>query len=108
MNRRLCFCATLILAGCVNQPAPAANEPLPEPATPALAREVSDVAARLEGCNHFGGEIGDNDPERTAQIESAMDELRCGDELDRDVARIRETYAANPAVEEALRAATEL
>ncbi|HEX8299300.1 MAG TPA: hypothetical protein VF594_09095 [Rubricoccaceae bacterium] len=113
MNRLVYLCATLFMAGCVDQSAPAADEApteptASEPAMSGVPREVSDVAERLEGCNHFAGETGDNTPEREEQIGAAMEELRCGDELDRDVARIRATYAGNPAVEEALKEAMEL
>jgi len=62
----------------------------------ALPTEVFDYAGRRAGCAHFGGEPAD-DPDRRAQIEAAMNELRC-DTLEADAAALKARHADAPNV----------
>lgn len=56
--------------------------------------EVFDYAGRWAGCTHWGGEPG-YDPERMAQINAALAELRCS-ALDADGAALKREYADSP------------
>jgi hypothetical protein len=61
-----------------------------------LPTEVFDYAGRRAGCAHFGGEPAD-DPDRRAQIEATMSELRC-DTLEADAAALKARYADAPSM----------
>jgi|GEM_PF-553432 len=65
-----------------------------------LPTEVFDYAGRRAGCAHLGGEPAD-DPDRRAQIQTAMNTLRC-DALDADAAALKVRHADAPAVLAAL------
>lgn len=66
----------------------AAQRPLPVDVTRFLDRRAE--------CEHWMGEEP-YDAERRAQIEDAIDDLRCA-KLERDEARLRERYGARPDV----------
>lgn len=61
-----------------------------------LPTEVFDYAGRRAGCAHFAGEPAD-DPDRRAQIEAAMSELRCGT-LEADAAALKARHGDAPSV----------
>jgi hypothetical protein len=61
-----------------------------------LPAEVRDFIDRRANCNHWFGENGYDEPRR-AQIQSALNELRCAD-LERDEVALKRRYAKSPAV----------
>lgn len=71
-----------------------------------LPRKVSDLVYRIVDCNHWSGEYG-HDEERTAEIEAALDELRCY-QIEKDKEAMLERFRADPAVENAIREAEDI
>ena len=61
-----------------------------------LPAEVRNFIGRRANCYHWFGEDGYDEP-RKAQIQSALNELRCAD-LEREEAALKRRYAKNPAV----------
>ncbi|MDR1968481.1 MAG: hypothetical protein LBQ32_07310 [Burkholderiaceae bacterium] len=76
------------------------------PVAPTLPRVVRAIVDRIILCEHFAGEFNGDRSEHDKYVNSKMDQLRCGDALDRDVRSIREKYSSNPAVQKALDASS--
>ena len=73
---------------------------------PQLPADARDVAERFAACNHFAGEINGDGGERDKEVFAKLTELSC-DTIARDVATIRNKYANDAAVAEALKRASE-
>jgi hypothetical protein len=71
----------------------------------AIPHDAARYLDRREGCNHWAGEEG-YDAARRAQINKAIDELRCT-ALDRDERVLRHRYRHNRAVLRQIRKARE-
>ena len=85
----------------------AAAPGLVNPLTSVPAEIVAHVDA-LEGCQHWGGEVGENMPkERAAQITKALRELKCDNRPSMETA-LKRKYAANPIATEMLDRAKKL
>jgi hypothetical protein len=99
----------LFAAGCVSTAFPgyAANEYLLVVGFPDLPGDARQVAERLASCSHFAGEFNGDRSDRDKEVASTMTELRC-DTIDQDASVIRQKYAGNQAVLEALVAASQL
>jgi len=67
---------------------------------------VADLISRIANCNHWSGEDAYN-PERRAQIERAVSELRCA-ELGKDEGSVRKQFGSDPRVLKAIEAAKEI
>lgn len=75
----------------------AAAQPAPAPAS--LPADVRAFMSRRDRCDHFRGEEA-TDAERTAEIAAQLATACTG--TDQALARLRRTYAGNPAVLRAL------
>jgi hypothetical protein len=68
-----------------------------------MPADVADYIPRYVGCIHWGGEFGDDTPpERMAQINKAMEELRC-DTIEAEGKALDARYGDNRAVMERLK-----
>lgn len=105
--RQVLAVLVLFAAGCAGTPTPAANEDLLATGFPGLPGDARQVAERLAACSHFAGEFNGDGSDRDKEVASTMTDLRC-DSIDRDVSTIRQKYADNRAVQEALDAASQL
>lgn len=94
----------LVLGRSVIEPAYPVNESLLVTGFPGLPDDARQVAERLASCTHFSGEINGDGSTRDQEVFAAMTELRC-DTIAHDAAAIREKYANNKAVQNALAAA---
>ena len=99
----------LLAAECTRTAGPihVANENLLVTGFPNLPSDARQVAERLASCSHFAGEIGGNGSTRDKEVTSTMAELRC-DTIEQDVSVIRQKYAGNRLVQDALAAASQL
>ncbi len=77
--------------------APAGAAPAAVDPAPASANNAELFITRAETCLHLAGEMGDQTPERTAQLDRSYEEQRCGDPLAADA---RALVAANTATPE--------
>ena len=60
----------------------------------------------MVACTHFSGEFNGDGSDRDKEVTATMTAMRC-DLIERDVAAIREKYAGNKAVQDALAAASQ-
>jgi len=99
----------LLAAGCTSagNPSYVANEDLLVSGFPDLPSDARQVAERLASCSHFAGEFNGDGSDRDKEITSTLTELRC-DTIDQDASAIRQKYAGNREVQEALAAASQL
>jgi hypothetical protein len=77
------------------------------PVAPKLPRDVRAIVERITLCEHFAGEFNGDKSDHDKYVNSKMDQLRCGDALDRDVLAIRKKHSNNQAVQKALDAASQ-
>ena len=70
-------------------------------------QDVATFIERRTGCNHFEGEVGGEYPEREAQLQSVLGELRCND-LEADARRLARKYKAQPRIVQLLAETEEL
>jgi hypothetical protein len=73
---------------------------------PDLPSDAQQVAERLAACSHFAGEFNGDGSDRDKEVASTMTDLRC-DGIEQDVSTIRQKYADNRTVQEALDAAAQ-
>lgn len=109
MLRRTTILALLLHAGISGAESPSVT-PQDNPLVsgfPNLPADARRVAERLASCTHFAGEINGDGGERDKEVSATLTELSC-DTIERDVAAIRRKYTADPAVDEALKRASEL
>lgn len=99
----------LFAGSCASATGPgyAANEDLLATGFPGLPSDARLVAERLASCSHFAGEFNGDRSDRDKEVAATMAELRC-DTIDQDASAIRQKYAGDRAVQEALAAASQL
>ena len=109
MARSSTLIALLLVTGCATtaEPRYPVTEDLLVTGFPGLPSDARQVAERLASCSHFAGEFDGDGSDRDMEVASVMAELHC-ETVDRDVAAIRQKYAGNRAVQEALVAASQL
>ena len=110
MARFLALLATILAAGCSSAPGQrsySANENLLVTGFPDLPNDAQQTAERLASCSHFSGELDGDGSDRDKEVFSIMAKLHCNT-IDQDVIAIRQKYAGNRAVQEALDAASQL
>jgi hypothetical protein len=76
-------------------------------ASAALPPDAARLAARIEACVHFAGEVNGDRSARDREVARRMDALRC-ERVPRDVARMRRRYPRDAAVQRALDPASDL
>ena len=105
------FLSCAVACGCA-APAPqagnAANEGFLTSEFPDLPRDAAKVVERVAACHHFAGEhTGGNSAVRDKEVADAVSRLGC-DVVDRDAEIVRKKYGADPSVQAALTAASNL
>lgn len=101
-----------IIAGC--SPAPPSQHDIPPPHgkkietvnRPMLPDDAAQVAERLAACIHFSGEFNGDQSERDKEVATAMSELHC-DTIEQETDAIRNKYADNKLVIDALNSASD-
>ena len=109
MKRLLALCVLALVTGCapaVRQSSSPVDGDAPETGFPGLPADAARVADRLVACTHFSGEFNGDGSDRDKEVTATMTAMRC-DLIERDVAAIREKYAGNKAVQDALAAASQ-
>ena len=76
-------------------------------ATAALPADAARVAARIDACMHFAGELNGDGSSRDRDIAHAMDRLHCN-RIRRDAEAVRRRYPHDAAVDAAMHRADEL
>jgi len=108
MTRFLAVVCLLFTAGCMpagrSSPKPA-NQDLWVRGFPDLPGDARQVVERLAACSHFAGEFNGDQSQRDKDVSDAEAGLHC-DAIDQEAAAIRERYAGNQSVQDALAAAS--
>ena len=71
-----------------------------KPAEKPLPKEVTEMATRIESCNHWEGEEG-YDKERKKEIDKALKKLKCK-QLNADAKKLQKKYKNNSAILKAI------
>ena len=99
----------LVAAGCATtaQPRSDVGEDALASGFSGLPDDARLVAERLASCTHFAGEFNGDRSDRDKGVAAAMTRLGC-DTIDRETSAIRQKYARDGAVQEAMAAASQL
>ena len=65
-----------------------------------LPKGAGSIISRIVQCNHWGGEVGDSDPERKKQIEAGVNKAKC-EALEKDRSEFIKHHSKNKKIEAA-------